>query len=242
MNTTEIMEDNQNSPLSSLQNDHSSASHQSSSSPQSPANFSCSICGRTYKARETLNRHKNIHTAHFKHRCSECGIGFYRKDLLDRHCKLHEPHDATRGQTQGRQRSQRACDRCRTRKMKCSSQLPCSACTKSGIQCSYTRKSDRISQQNGGPLPAGNLVSGEYDMGRESSESVSGEEAYDESHVQHDLQEVTPRVGGFGNELSSLSRHETATSKRKCLSIYTMKRLTGGLKVKSPLPRLTIRQ
>lgn len=54
-----------------------------------PSKFVCLDCGRAYKAAETLNRHRKNHSANINYACDICDASFKRKDLLDRHCNIH---------------------------------------------------------------------------------------------------------------------------------------------------------
>lgn len=118
--------------------------------------FACSICGRTYKAKETLTRHENNHAGRVKHVCHDCGIGFHRKDLLARHRRLHQANEPDREPLKGRQRLHRACDHCRAVKIKCDSELPCNTCIRGGHECTYVHRSRRLSR---GPHPSDSSLS-----------------------------------------------------------------------------------
>lgn len=93
----------------------------------------CTDCGRTYRAVETLNRHRKNHSDTVSYACSSCNSSFKRKDLLDRHLQVHL--HAPRGKS--RQRNQRACLRCSRLKTRCDNQTPCSRCVKADHQCIY---------------------------------------------------------------------------------------------------------
>lgn len=59
------------------------------SSPK-PSHHICPDCGRAYKAAETLNRHRKNHSESTPYSCSICTASFKRKDLLDRHIQIHD--------------------------------------------------------------------------------------------------------------------------------------------------------
>lgn len=59
------------------------------SSPK-PSHHICPDCGRAYKAAETLNRHRKNHSESTPYSCSICTASFKRKDLLDRHVQIHD--------------------------------------------------------------------------------------------------------------------------------------------------------
>ncbi|EME43591.1 hypothetical protein DOTSEDRAFT_72828 [Dothistroma septosporum NZE10] len=98
-----------------------------------PCRFVCSDCGRSYKAAETLNRHRKNHQENTAYECSVCSASFKRKDLLDRHSQIHiggKPVTA-------RNRSTRACDRCSRLKTRCDNLIPCTRCSRGAHECSY---------------------------------------------------------------------------------------------------------
>jgi len=59
-------------------------------SSQDEGKYKCVDCGRTYKAAETLNRHRKNHVGVPNHVCSVCSAGFRRNDLLQRHMRIHQ--------------------------------------------------------------------------------------------------------------------------------------------------------
>ena len=56
------------------------------------ATFSCDICGKSFKQRAGLYKHKNTHGPP-KHVCEVCGREFFRSDYLRKHRKTHENKD-----------------------------------------------------------------------------------------------------------------------------------------------------
>ena len=49
----------------------------------------CDECGKSFSQKQTLNRHKNIHTREKLHSCEICFKTFGRKDDLNRHTLSH---------------------------------------------------------------------------------------------------------------------------------------------------------
>ena len=98
--------------------------------------FKCPDCDKSYRAKETLNRHRKNHSRQAEHVCSICHVGFRRKDLLLRHSKIHRSDDSSIGPRE-RQRIRQACDRCSKLKTKCDAQSPCSSCVRGDHQCTY---------------------------------------------------------------------------------------------------------
>jgi uncharacterized Zn-finger protein len=82
--------------------------------------YQCPDCDKSYRAKETLNRHRKNHSRHVDHICHVCNVGFRRKDLLLRHYKIHRGDESTSGHLKDRQRSRQACDRCSKLKTKVS--------------------------------------------------------------------------------------------------------------------------
>ena len=106
----------------------------------------CTVCQRGgFSSKNALNRHRKSHSLQAEHACSVCGLAFHRKDILVRHHRsIHEAHDA---RATGRQRSQRACDRCRKIKAKCDGIYPCASCLQGGHKCTYQQNVNRLSQR-----------------------------------------------------------------------------------------------
>lgn len=111
-------------------------------------NLTCGICQRGGCSSKTaLNRHHKTHNLEGEHICNVCGLAFYRKDVLVRHCRnLHE--GTNNSSSDGRKRSQRACDRCRSSKAKCDGIDPCASCLRRGHKCSYQQRVNRLSQRH----------------------------------------------------------------------------------------------
>src|SRR5271156_5585546 len=119
--------------------------------PQSTTSqkYVCADCGKSYRAKETLNRHRKNHSRQAEHVCEVCSVGFRRKDLLLRHSKIHQGDDSTSGHPRDRQRIRQACDRCSRLKVKCNAEVPCSVCVRGDHRCTYTgRNSTRSRRQS----------------------------------------------------------------------------------------------
>ncbi|KIH93307.1 hypothetical protein SPBR_04090 [Sporothrix brasiliensis 5110] len=104
------------------------ASSTSSSSP-----FICSVCSKSYKRREHLQRHAVSHASVPPHRCSICGSGYRRVDVLKRHfvtCQTRQGGALSVKRT--------ACDRCVQSKRGCSTGQPCTNCGVRGLACHYS--------------------------------------------------------------------------------------------------------
>lgn len=100
----------------------------------------CSICFKSYKRREHLQRHRNSHSADRPHRCPACPSTFQRADVLRRHLRTCDRivSSAFQGATR-----KRACDRCARQKKACNNARPCQNCSKKGAECTYsTTKND----------------------------------------------------------------------------------------------------
>ncbi|GFF38041.1 C2H2 type zinc finger domain protein [Aspergillus udagawae] len=100
----------------------------------------CSVCFKSYKRREHLQRHRNSHSADRPHRCPACPSTFQRADVLRRHLRTCDRiiSSAYQGATR-----KRACDRCARQKKACNGARPCQKCSKKGVECAYsTPKND----------------------------------------------------------------------------------------------------
>lgn len=104
--------------------------------------FVCLDCGRSYKAVETLNRHRKNHVAGILYTCSACNASFKRKDILDRHRLIH---DDIRKSASNMSRSGKACDRCSRLKTKCDGLTTCTRCERGGHPCTYRHTTSRAS-------------------------------------------------------------------------------------------------
>ena len=97
--------------------------------------YPCPECGKTYKAKETLTRHRKNHTTTSQYSCHLCDSSFKRKDLLTRHVATHESKED--GQLRTRRANNSSCDRCSTRKLRCDGNTPCTNCADAEQQCCY---------------------------------------------------------------------------------------------------------
>ncbi|GFG12218.1 C2H2 type zinc finger domain protein [Aspergillus udagawae] len=100
----------------------------------------CSVCFKSYKRREHLQRHRNSHSTDRPHRCPACPSTFQRADVLRRHLRTCDRiiSSAYQGATR-----KRACDRCARQKKACNGARPCQKCSKKGVECAYsTLKND----------------------------------------------------------------------------------------------------
>ena len=105
--------------------------------------YVCPDCNRSYKAAETLNRHRRYHSAGIQHVCVICEAGFRRKDLFNRHLQVHQQ----KGSVGTRWESRRACTRCFRLKTRCDNSIPCSRCARGKHACIYKPK-----EPSGGPI------------------------------------------------------------------------------------------
>lgn len=74
--------------------------------------------------------------------CKLCGQRFSRSDAMTRHLRrYHSDVDMTPDSlgSPSKSRASIACDRCHSKKMKCSGDRPCMACAKCGATCDFTR-------------------------------------------------------------------------------------------------------
>ena len=99
--------------------------------------YPCPDCDKSYRAKETLNRHRKNHARTAEHICQICSVAFRRKDLLLRHSKIHRGDDSN-GEPKDRQRIRQACDRCSKLKTKCDANSPCTSCVRGQHECSYS--------------------------------------------------------------------------------------------------------
>lgn len=110
--------------------------------------FVCTDCGKSYKAVETLNRHRKNHIQGIEYSCNECHACFKRKDLLDRHSLIH----ANERPILNTCRSGKACDRCSRLKTKCDGQSTCARCQRGGHCCTYKSPRTRAGRSSAGTL------------------------------------------------------------------------------------------
>src|ERR1700761_8245050 len=71
--------------------------------------------------------------------CPECGRAFSRNDSLSRHLKTHLNHADQRPFHRIINEKFRACNRCRSSKIRCTGSTPCSRCVQLNEECSYER-------------------------------------------------------------------------------------------------------
>lgn len=96
--------------------------------------FICPTCSKSYKRREHLQRHSNIHLANRPYRCRICEATFARTDLLRRHSQTCRGSLETATSSHRR----RACDRCARQKKACTLGQPCQGCLSKGTPCRYS--------------------------------------------------------------------------------------------------------
>ncbi|CAK7226337.1 hypothetical protein SBRCBS47491_006196 [Sporothrix bragantina] len=119
----------------------------SSSSP-----FTCTVCRKTYKRREHLQRHFLSHAPVPAHRCSICGSSYRRPDVLKRHfatCQQRRRLSTSTTNNTGGAASlpslkRKACDRCVQYKKGCSTGQPCANCRAKGVACRYSFAKEAI--------------------------------------------------------------------------------------------------
>lgn len=103
--------------------------------PPSISSYTCPECGKSYRAKETLTRHRKNHESFSPYYCHLCSNSFKRKDLLTRHIATHESKDD--GQLRARRANNSACQRCSLRKLRCDGLNPCSKCSGALEPCRY---------------------------------------------------------------------------------------------------------
>ena len=98
--------------------------------------FECSICSRSYKRPEHLQRHQATHSLERPYRCSLCGSTFQRSDVRRRHAR-----SCTGRQSKPSSTMKRACDPCSRSKRACNCSQPCNNCRTKSISCTYSASS-----------------------------------------------------------------------------------------------------
>lgn len=63
--------------------------------------FQCSVCGKRFTQKSSLNVHMRTHRAERTFQCTVCHRAFTHRTLLERHALQHTHHGATQGQGQG---------------------------------------------------------------------------------------------------------------------------------------------
>lgn len=96
--------------------------------------YSCSVCHKTYKRREHLQRHVASHSALRPYRCGLCNQSYQRADVLRRHTQTCQGRTKAGGAPAGR----RACDFCVRQKKACSTGQPCDNCRRKSVPCNYS--------------------------------------------------------------------------------------------------------
>ncbi|RAH85803.1 hypothetical protein BO86DRAFT_354690 [Aspergillus japonicus CBS 114.51] len=95
-------------------------------------------CSLSYQRREHRHRHETQHTRRQLPQCSICAQTFSRRDTLRRHMqKVHVTKEIAPP-------TKHACTHCRTLKIRCQGEPPCSNCLRRGISCSldHHRRTD----------------------------------------------------------------------------------------------------
>jgi hypothetical protein len=157
--------------------------------------FVCATCAQVYKTKENLRRHSKSHNSGAAQACNDCGLAFHRKDLLARHTQIHR-----RDSCQGRLRNERACQRCRTAKVKCTGLSPCKRCESGRHACVYDPSPARLSQQH-------RISSSQPASSRTAVDNV-GEEHGQESSVENspavpELNTPHSKSGGYVETLEN---------------------------------------
>lgn len=101
--------------------------------------YQCSVCLKSYKRREHLQRHQRSHTADRPHQCPTCTKAFQRTDVLQRHVRTCSSSARNNPEPGSRRK---ACDRCAQQKKACNTSQPCQNCAKRGIRCVYSAQTD----------------------------------------------------------------------------------------------------
>ncbi|PSN72957.1 hypothetical protein BS50DRAFT_174443 [Corynespora cassiicola Philippines] len=121
---------------------------QACSTPESPRakKYGCEICGAKLSRAAHLQRHQKLHSTTSEveaFACTACDKQFTRKDVYQRHRRsVHGPGRLRRN---GRKKS---CHRCIKYKLRCSRELPCSACLDRGVECLYDVRPSAAGAQN----------------------------------------------------------------------------------------------
>ena len=142
---------------------HPASALQEPAMASAPPRHVCPDCNRSYKAAETLTRHRQNHSEGIQHVCEICEAGFRRKDLLDRHLHIHQQG----GSGGSRWRSPRACTRCSRLKIRCDNSITCSRCARGKHACIYKPKARSV-----GPADVSSTAS--INSGRTHSSGSAG--------------------------------------------------------------------
>lgn len=126
-----------------------SAVEPSATEPKEPG-YTCSVCSKTYKRREHLQRHASSHNPLRPHRCSWCNNTYQRADVLKRHSQVCQIKATANGALVGGSSRRRACDRCVRQKKACSTGQPCDGCRRKSAQCSYSAITESPGQSSRG--------------------------------------------------------------------------------------------
>ncbi|KAH8817305.1 hypothetical protein F5884DRAFT_247560 [Xylogone sp. PMI_703] len=111
----------------------------------SEGQFACPICHQAFGRVEHLQRHLNSHwTTTRPFVCTHCGKSYRRRDVLVRHrltCTARPVRQRERSSLPisrpPRRSTRRACDRCVRQKRACSSSSPCNNCAAHNQPCTY---------------------------------------------------------------------------------------------------------
>lgn len=57
-----------------------------------PKSFHCDLCGKSFRGKDTLQRHVRTHTGEKNYICEICSKGFYTKSEINRHVRYHRKH------------------------------------------------------------------------------------------------------------------------------------------------------
>jgi hypothetical protein len=80
--------------------------------------------------------------------CTTCGKCFRRQDVLRRHSKDQCDRRATQLHSSSKQRTAKACNSCRSQKLKCNGTVPCQRCALKSIVCLYTESASVLVETN----------------------------------------------------------------------------------------------
>ncbi|KAL4817718.1 hypothetical protein BDW67DRAFT_174516 [Aspergillus spinulosporus] len=102
-------------------------------------------CTSSYLRKEHLYRHQAQHTGQITSACPFCSRTFARRDTLRRH--VRRDHAGPQFQLDS-SRAIRACQGCRSAKLRCRGGIPCTRCREKGIQCVFDDPAARIGAED----------------------------------------------------------------------------------------------